>query len=164
MNNDVRSVAELRVLVGYLGEQVPAWWSSRFFGPQAATFLAPVFDRSCFLAQCQGVSAAAARLHDEFIGVGRALHLFRLPEVFEQAVASTLMDPQFEAQIGAHIASREQALARLQAIGRAARADEGPIVVGDWNDSPDEAWKTIAGLYHDAFGKGIKTFPYLREA
>ena len=38
MNNDVRSVAELRVLVGYLGEQAPAWWSSRFFGPQAAAF------------------------------------------------------------------------------------------------------------------------------
>lgn len=164
MNNDVRSVAELRVLVGYLGEQAPAWWSSRFFGPQAAAFLAPVFARSRFLAQCQGVSAAAARLHDEFIGVGRALHLFRLPEVFEQAVASVLMDPQFEAQIEVHIASREQALARLQAIGRAARADEGPIVVGDWNDALDEVLKTIAGLYHDAFSKGIKTFPYLREA
>ena len=26
------------------------------------------------------------------------------------------------------------------------------------------ATKTIAGLYHDAFSKGIKTFPYLREA
>jgi len=163
MNNDVRSVAELRVLVGYLGEQAPAWWSSSFFGPQATAFLAPVFARSRFLAQCQGVSAAAARLHDEFIGVGRALHLFRLPEVFEQAVASVLMDPQFEAQIGVHIGSREQALARLHAIGRAARADEGPIVVGDWSDSLDGALKTIAGLYYDAFAKEIKTFPYLRE-
>ncbi|MFP5402119.1 MAG: BrxE family protein [Gammaproteobacteria bacterium] len=163
MNDDAHSVAELRVLVGYLGEQAQMWWPSRFFGPEAAAFLAPVFARSRFLAQCQGVSAAAARLHDEFIGVGRAFHLFRLPEVFEQAVASVLMDPQFEAQVREHLASREQALARLEAIGTAVRVDEGPVVVGDWNDSLDEALKTIAGLYYDAFTKGVKTFPYLRE-
>lgn len=163
MIHEAKTAAELRVLVGYLGEQAPAWWSSQFFGTTATAFLTPVFSRSMFQAQCQGVTAAAARLHDEFIGHGRTLHLFRLPEVFEQSIAATLADPQFEAAAREMVSSKELALARLAALSSTATAAEGPVVVGDWSDSLDVAFKTIAGLYYDAFAKGIKTFPYLRE-
>lgn len=172
MTQLARLVTELRILVGYLGEQSPAWWSSQFFSPNAAAFLAPVFARTLFLAQCQGVTAAAARLHDEHIGVGRSLHLFRLPEGLEQAVAATLTDNAFEAGIRPHLAGREQALARLAALGKLTPASEGPVSVGEMADVLDgEAERLfgiqlqhLAGLYVDAFGKGIKTFPYLREA
>lgn len=163
MTHDAQTVAELRVLVGYLGEQAPPWWSSQFFSPDAAAFLAPVFARSLFQAQSQGVTGAATRLHDEFIGVGRSFHLFRLPEVFEQSVATALADPQFEAAVRPHIASREQALARLDELASAATANEGPMIVGDFDVTLDGALATIAGMYLDAFNKGIKTFPYLRE-
>lgn len=163
MTHEAKTAAELRVLVGYIGEQAPAWWSSQFFGTNATAFLTHVFSRSMFQAQCQGVTAAAARLHDEFIGHGRTLHLFRLPEVFEQSIAAVLADPQFEAEARELVSSKDHALARLSALSTTATAAEGPVVVGDWSDSLDGALKTIAGLYYDAFAKGIKTFPYLRE-
>lgn len=160
---EAKTAAELRVLVGYLGEQAPAWWPSQFFGATATAFLTPVFSRSMFQAQCQGVTAAAARLHDEFIGHGRTLHLFRLPEVFEQSIAASLADSQFQAAAREAVSSKDRALTRLSALSSKATTAEGPVVVGDWSDSLDGALQTMAGLYYDAFTKGIKTFPYLRE-
>jgi hypothetical protein len=38
------------------------------------------------------VKEAAARVHDEYIGVGKVYHLFRLPEHIEQALHSSLRD------------------------------------------------------------------------
>ncbi len=165
MTPDAQTIAELRVLVGYLGEQQPAWWPSQFFGPTAAAFLIPVFARSTALAQFQGVTAAAARKHEEHIGEGRTFHLFRLPEIFEQSAAGVFSDKAFEASIRASVASRDQALARLAELaGGTASASEGPVVVGDMTDELGDALKACAALYLDAFSKGIQCFPYLREA
>ncbi len=164
MSQDARIVSELRILIGYLGEQSPPWWPCQFFSQNAKPFLTPIFTRTLFQAQYQGVSAAAARMHDEHIGVGRSLHLFRLPEGLEQAVAAILTDPQFELEITPHLASRDLALARLASFATHTQASEGPVSVGEISDDLASQLKTIAGLYTDAFGKGIKTFPYLREA
>lgn len=172
MTHLARHVTELRVLVGYLGEQSPAWWPSQFFGPSAATFLLPMFARTLFLAQCRGVTEAAARLHDEHVGVGRSVHLFRLPEGLERAVSATLGDSAFEAEVRSHLADRQSALARLSALGESIAASEGPVSVGEMATVLEEGaaeqqfaaqLRRLAGLYVDAFGKGIKTFPYLRE-
>jgi hypothetical protein len=164
MTHDVRIITELRILVGFLGEQSPAWWPSQFFGQNAAAFLGPVFSRTLFLAQCQGATAAAARLHDEHIGVGRSVHLFRLPEGLEQGVANTLADAAFEAEVRSHLTGRDQALAKLTSLGTAMSATEGPVALGEMADQLATQLKSIAGLYADAFSKGIKTFPYMREA
>lgn len=163
MPHDARLITELRLLVGYLGERSPAWWPSQFFSPNAAAFLSPVFARTLFLAQSQGVTAAAARLHDERIGVGRNIHLFRLPEGLEQAVAASLTDSAFEAEIRPHLAGYDQALARLCSLGAVSAASDGPVSLGETVDNLAAQLKIIAGLYADAFGKDIKTFPYLRE-
>jgi len=86
MNPISTTIAELRVLVGYLGEKgQDNWWASDFLSTTAAAFLAPIFNRSLFLAQYQGATAAAAKVHDEAIGVGRIYHLFPLPIGIEQA-------------------------------------------------------------------------------
>lgn len=165
MIKDAKTIAELRVLVGYLGEQQPAWWPSQFFSTTAAAFLGPVFTRSMALAQYQGVTAAAARKHEEHIGEGRTFHLFRLPEIFEQSAASVLADKTFEGSLRSSIASREQALARLEELsGQVACASEGPVVVGDMGAELGDTLKYCAALYRDAFSKGIQCFPYLREA
>jgi hypothetical protein len=164
MNKDARTIAELRVLVGYLGEQAPAWWTSQFFSSNAAAFLRPVFGRSMPLAQYQGVTAAAARVHDEHIGVGRSFHLFRLPEVYEQSAAEAFADSAFTEGVYAGIKDREQALSRLESLSRAMTASEGPVVLGDLGESMADALPSLAGVYLDAFRKGIRTFPYLREA
>lgn len=164
MLQDVAAVTSLRVLVAYLGEQAPAWWSSQFFSPNAAAFLGPVFARTLFQAQCQGATAAAARLHDEHIGVGRAFHLFRMPEGVEQAIAANLVDSAFEKEIRPFLASRDQALQHLSGLAEDANASDGPVALGELSGDLDRKIKVMAGLYHDAFSKGIKTFPFLREA
>ena len=117
------------------------------------------------LAQYQGVTAAAARLHDEFIGIGgRTFHLFRLPEIYEQSAASALTDQMFVDQLRPCTTSKDEALARLAQLANAITANEGPQIVGDLDDDLPQALKIMAGLYLDAFRKGIKTFPFLREA
>ncbi|MNC81748.1 hypothetical protein D3C75_1349760 [compost metagenome] len=55
-------------------------------------------------------------------------------------------------------------MARLGQLACAGTATEGPQIVGDLDDDLTHALKTMAGLYLDAFRKGIKTFPFLREA
>ncbi|HEN8704802.1 TPA: BrxE family protein [Pseudomonas putida] len=165
MIKDAQTIAELRVLVGYLGEQQPTWWTSQFFSPTAIAFLGPVFTRTSALAQYQGVTAAAARRHEEHIGEGRTYHLFRLPEIFEQSSAAVFSDKDFEASVRALVTSRDQALTHLAELaGQTTSASEGPVVVGDLADELGNALKTFAALYLDAFRKGIQCFPYLREA
>lgn len=165
MIKDAKTIAELRVLVGYLGEQQPIWWPSQFFSPIASAFLGPVFTRSTVLAQYHGVTAAAARKHEEHIGEGRTFHLFRLPEIFEQSAAGVFADKDFEVSIRASVASRDEALVRLAELaGQVTSANEGPVVVGDLTDELGDALKSCAALYLDAFSKGIQCFPYLREA
>lgn len=163
MDRDSRTITELRILIGYLGEQAPVWWSSQFFSPSAVAFLSPIFARTLFQAQCQGVTAAAARLHDEHIGVGRIYHLFRLPEGVEQAVVATLADGVFASETRPHLGSREQALDRLATLSEQQSASEGPVALGALVDDLTAPLEAMAGLYLDAFSKGFKTFPYLRE-
>lgn len=165
MIKDAQAIAELRVLVGYLGEQRPAWWSSQFFSATASAFLGPVFTRSTLLAQYQGVTAAAARKHEEHIGEGRTFHLYRLPEIFEQSAAWVFSDKAFESRVRISVASRDQALGRLAELaGGPVSASQGPVVVGDLIDELSDALESCAALYLDAFNKGIQCFPFLREA
>ncbi|WP_234638187.1 BrxE family protein [Delftia tsuruhatensis] len=159
-----QSAAETRVLVGYLTEQQAAWFSSQFFGPRASAFLAPVFARTGFQAQCNGATAAAAHLHDEAIGVGRTHHLFRLPEVLEQGVAAAMADAQFVEQLRQHLTSCEVALARLETLAVPCTATEGAQVMsGDFYDEVEALLRSLAGVYVDAFRRGIKAFPFVRE-
>ena len=90
-----RQIAEnlvlLRMAVGAAGEDKGlAWWRSAFCGSMSGACLAPIFPKTVSLAALTGVTAAACRVHDEHIGVGRVLHLFRLPEDLEQAVYEVL--------------------------------------------------------------------------
>ncbi|WP_026338800.1 BrxE family protein [Thioalkalivibrio sp. AKL7] len=164
MIKDATTLAELRLLVGYLGEQEPTWWSSSFLSPTATAFLSPVFGRSAQQAQYQGVLEAARRVHDERIGVGRTLHLFHLPEGYEQAVASLVADRERGVELFAHADTPERAQARLETLSSTQPAEEGPVLVGDFGVELDVQLASIAGLYLDAFRRGFQTYPYLREA
>ncbi|NUA27440.1 BrxE family protein [Cupriavidus basilensis] len=165
MTNVFESAAEIRVLVGYLAEQHATWFSSQFFGPPASAFLAPVFTRTAFQAQCNGVTTAAARVHDEAIGVGRTHHLFRLPEVLEQGVAAALAETTFVEQLRQHLTAPDAALARLEVLSAPGAASEGAqVMAGEFVDGAEALLRDIAGVYLDAFRKGIKTFPFVREA
>ena len=165
MSTIVSIIAELRVLIGYLGEKDQAgWWNSQFFGTTAAPFLAPIFNRSLFLAQYQGATAAAAKIHDEAIGVGRIYHLFRLPIVLEQASATALNDASFVQALQTRLANRELALARLAELAeKVESASPGPVSLGPMSQDLRAELERAAGLYYSALTTGIQTFPYVRE-
>lgn len=165
MNTIATTIAELRVLIGYLGEKGHAnWWGSDFFGITAAAFLGPIFNRSLFLAQYQGATAAAAKVHDEAIGVGRIYHLFRLPIGLEQASADALNDASFVQTLQARLAIRESALARLAELAeKAESASPGPVSLGQMSQDLRAELQRAAGFYCAAFTSGIQTFPYVRE-
>jgi hypothetical protein len=165
MHTVATTIAELRALIGYLGEKGQAnWWGSDFFGITAAAFLGPIFNRSLFLAQYQGATAAAAKIHDEAIGVGRIYHLFRLPIGLEQASADALNDAAFVQTVQARLANRESALARLAELAeKAESASPGPVSLGQMSQDLKAELQRAAGFYCAAFTAGIQTFPYVRE-
>lgn len=165
MNTVARKISELRLLVGFLGEKRQAnWWASEFFSSTAAAFLAPIFNRSLFLAQYQGATAAAAKVHDEAIGVGRIYHLFRLPIGLEQTCADVLNDAIFVRALQAKLAGREQALARLAELAEKKEvALPGPVSLGQMSDDLAGDLLRSAGFYHSALVECIQTFPYIRE-
>ncbi len=158
-----KNLAALRTLVGYLGEREQfAWWPSAFFASGSAAFLAPLFARTQLLAQCNGVTQAAARIHDERIGVGQVYHLFRLPEDVEQSIHLALQDPARSARLMASIGSQGTALAHLREIAKAQHdASIGPVLVGRVGDlQTPEVVGVVAFHYHHGFTTGVQTFPY----
>lgn len=165
MNTVATTIAELRVLIGYLGEKSQVnWWSSEFFSPTAVAFLVPIFNRTLFLAQYQGATAAAAKVHDEAIGVGRIYHLFRLPIGLEQASADALNDAAFVQILQSRLANRELALTRLTELAeRQESALSGPISLGQMSEDLRIELQRAAGFYCSAITAGIQTFPYVRE-
>lgn len=160
-------VALLRAAVGLLGEREQhGWWQSGFFAAGSGAFLTPVFGRTALLAQCAGVTRAAARVHDERIGVGRVFHLFRLPEAAEQGLHQALQQPALAARLAETLATPDTALRQLQTLaGPAHSVLIGPALVGPAAAlGQTETWRAVAGLYAGAFAAGHQTFPFLTDA
>lgn len=156
-------LALMRAAVGYLGERDQrGWWQSSFFSAGSRAFLSPVFGRTQVLAQCAGITRAAALVHDERIGVGQVYHLFRCPEDLEQGVHRALQTADVTRRIGALVASPGTALAFLQEEARSAQAaGVGPTRVGDDHTLRDRrSWRTVAAHYVGAFRDGGDVFPY----
>jgi hypothetical protein len=131
--NLIEELARLRIVIGFLGEKDHfGWWQSSFFTPGSDAFLSPLFGRTKVLAQCNGVTRAAALVHDERIGVGNVYHLFRLPEDIEQGLHQTLHDPILGQAMKKVTTSRDSALDYLrQQADTMEHTGVGPIRVGD---------------------------------
>lgn len=165
-SNFLEQLAALRAAVGYLGEQgQSAWWPSSFFAPSSKAFLAPVFARTVFLAQCQGVRQAAAKVHDEHIGVGHVYHLFRLPEDLEQAIHRVLHDQEAVQRIACHVTDKSAAIAFLHDNGdSSAVAGVGPTRIAETAAIREkDAWRTAAGHYARTFDEGSQVYPYFAD-
>jgi len=130
----------MRLVVGYLGEKDQLnWWPSTFLNETTKKMLEFTFPRTTFLAQYEGVSASAAKVHDERIGVGETFHLFRLPEFLEKSLVNHLQTKSEEVHLKSAIHSKEKALEVLTTLaGRASLVDEGPVNIGGINDND---WK-----------------------
>lgn len=157
LNN--HDVCRLRVLVGYLGErQQSNWWPSSFLDRTSEAFLTPVFGHAVANARVTGLTEAARRVHDDAIGVGRAFHLFRLPETLEQELHRTMA----ASGNAAVVETAEAALEELKTLSSGEIAVKpGPVHVGPLNMLGDARWvPEVAGHYHAAFTAGVPSFPY----
>ena len=152
----------LRCVIGKLGEkESQGWWQSDFFSSSGSQFISPVFPRTGLLAKCQGVTVAAARLHDERIGVGKVFHLYRLPEEAELEIHKVLQDPSFVEKVEQHLSTTESTLAALSPNKNGNEVEEGPVIAGDLaNMDQSKNWKTVEALYRFGFDNNIKVFPY----
>jgi hypothetical protein len=160
-------LAKLRVVVGYLGEREQyAWWQSSFFSGGSQAFLAPIFARTQFLAQCSGVTRAAARVHDERIGSGHVYHLFRLPEDMEQDLHQLLHSAELTQEITLLTGDKEAALNFLQqAADFQTTTAIGPALIGDIGSLRDvTAWHIACAHYVHGLEQRAGIFPYFADA
>ena len=158
-------ITSLRLAVGLLGERdVAGWWMSGFTSPTSTAFLTPVFGRRALQARYQGVLEAARRVHDDRIGVGRALHPFRLPEPIEQRIHEALHSDEHE--LAGIVSSPDEARIVLDRLaGAPVQAKEGPTLMGLADMLDGTEWVAgAAALYSSAFAAGIQCFPYFRDA
>jgi len=159
------NLATLRLVIGFLGEKDQYhWWSSSFLNDTTKKMLEFTFPRTASLAQYEGVSAAAARVHDEMIGVGETFHLFRLPELIEKSLVNYVQTNTEESDLKTAIHSKENALEALTTLaGSASISEEGPVNIGGINDNDWQlSINKIASSYLTAFTNDKKAFPYLR--
>ena len=153
-------LAEIRTLVGFLGEKSQfGWWPSSFYSSQIDSFLTPVFPRTTQLAKYRGVSAAAQLVHDELVGKG-SYHLYRLPDRWERTAAEVTNG----LDVSEFVSSSEAALNRLRELSDGGESREGPVILGDFSDDVLEQFIVgAAGHYLRAFESDYRTYPYLRD-
>lgn len=161
----IKQLALLRIAVGLLGEQVqPRWWTSSFCGANGKAFLAPVFPRTQVLAQLHGVSAAAALVHDDHIGVGNAFHLFRLPEDLEQEIHG-VASGEAVGEISDVMHSADSAMQFIKnSAARVCKDAVGPVKVGQMTSLREaSSWRDVAAFYLSAFEGHKETFPFFSD-
>lgn len=158
----VLNIVKLRLAVGILGEKEQSnWWPSLWFTTNASSFLIPIYGERLDVARYHGVVEAARLVHDERIGVGRAFHLFRLPEGLERRLHEVVAQHK-ACQNFADLtepAMAENSLAELAANSR--EVSQGPVRAGDVGDLYGR--KCVGGLaayYRAAFEASQQTFPY----
>jgi hypothetical protein len=161
----IDKLISLRYLVGFLGEKSQyRWWASNFLNASTKKMLEFTFPRTANLAQYEAVSAAAAKVHDESIGVGKSYHLFRLPEFLEKALLSEIQTEKESAIFTAALTSKDSALEALSNLtGSASLNGEGPINIGQVNNNQmEQSIAQIASAYLQAFNENKKAFPYFQ--
>jgi hypothetical protein len=164
-NNLINKLAALRFTVGFLGEKPQHnWWSSNFLNASTKKMLEFTFPRTANIAQYEAVSAAAAKVHDKSIGIGKSFHLFRLPEFLEKSLLDEIRSATENNKFEAVISSKEVALATLNDLAASASlSGEGPINIGQVNDSQwEQSISQIASAYLQAFNANQKAFPYFQ--
>lgn len=167
MSKQLKNYFILRVIVGALGEiHQAAWWSTAFLNQTSEMFLNPIFIKTHHFAQYQGVKEAACRMHDEFIGVGRVYHLFRLPEEIEYELQNlVLSQPDLMRESFENLNDSQNLTAQLtQFAGDKKAAADGPIRIGDIKDlSKPAAIENLAQHYLGAFSENRKAYPYFAD-
>jgi hypothetical protein len=156
-------IVRLRMSVGLLGETAnPRWWSSTFVSTASQAFLTPIFGMRTQQARYQGLVEAARLVHDDRIGIGRAFHLFRLPDHVEHCIFEIT---QLNSGEVAAVETRDAADAILAELSAGeAPSREGPTMINAGEGVGGKEWVgEAAALYRSSFAKAVQCFPYFRD-
>jgi len=162
--DEVLNIIRLRNAIGLLGDnEHENWWPSLWFSSNATTYLSPIYGERTDIARYQGLVQTARIVHDSRIGIGRAFHLFRLPESLERRLHDALIKNNAISASGG-IPSKAHAQALLEDIAKPVDDKIGPIKVGNAADLESPTWtKVLAGHYLAAFKNSQQTYPYFSE-
>ena len=159
-------LAQLRILVAYLGESGDApWWPTQFTTAAGFEFMQGVFSKSWASAAIGGTVSAAREVHDERIGRSGTHHLFRFDGGLERDIHREILLADQDA-IAEFISDREKALDVLRGlVGQTVAASPGPVQVGQiGRERSSDAVSDMAAHYLDAFTRGVLVYPYFGEA
>ena len=132
--DEIVQIIKLRAAVGLLGEKDHGnWWPSLWFTSSAVSFLTPIYGKRLDAARYQSLVATARLVHDTRIGVGRAFHLFRLPETLERRLQHTVVQND-AIDIRQVTQDRDDAENLLDEIAKPVETGPGPIRVGSVSD------------------------------
>jgi hypothetical protein len=150
----------LRIAVAFLGERGQrAWWDTEFLSDIGRQYLRIIFPRTALQASVHSASVAAQRLHDERIGLGRVLHLFRLSHETEFRLHRLALEIDSE-QISQLLHLQKAELYLRKTAVKVAGAP-GPVKIGPLESALSEtSVGTLAGHYLTAFETGQPAFPY----
>ena len=161
-SQEVSALAQLRILVAYLGEtSTPPWWLTRFTTPAGVEFSRFNFSNTYVAAAISGTTLAARAVHDDRIGRKGTRHLFRFDAAMERVIHREILEAN-QTVLAELIKDRESALKRLLELARqTVDAPEGPVQVG-WlgEEEKEHALSDLAAHYLCGFLKGYLVLPY----
>ena len=158
----IRTLAKLRILVGYLGESEQCdWWRTSFLSPTGRRYLEFNFPRTVLSAGINSVSHAAKELHDRRIGRNGVFHLFRLPHAIEQDL-HLLLAGDFKDELNELIHGRDRAMKALAEVAEEEKSQsEGPTRISAISQMTHRpSLRKLAACYIGAFEGGKQAFPY----
>jgi len=166
MPADLETILSIRSTVLALGQKdAGEWWSCSFLTPHGERFLSSPFPRSAFWAALHSSSIAAARHHDDRIGTGGTVHLFRLGPELELRLRDKVLRDGWRMDYDEE-GGRDALLATLkdQEDESEDSPSAGPIRVSTPDRFPtSKTLAQVAGLYAAAFENEVQILPYGSE-
>lgn len=154
--------AQLRLLVGYLGQRRQfGWWDCEFLGSLGFRVLETIFPRTARTAALQSTTEVACTVHDRSLGRVGNYHLFRLPPALEDRLQQAIEALDWS-EAAKQIESPDIAMETLHRLADAiVKAPEGPVQVDvERRILTSTSIHELAAHYHSAFHDGIRCFPY----
>lgn len=162
MPAELDTLLSIRATVLALGQQGAGdWWSCSFLTPNGERFLASPFPRSAYWAALHSSSIAASRHHDDRIGVGGTVHLFRLGQELELRLRDRVLREGWRPDGGSEDSAA--LLEVLKTLAEPADSDttEGPVRISDARRfTGSKTLAQVAGLYTAAFENKCQILPY----
>lgn len=159
---------ELRVAVAFLGEKGQnGWWQTQFLQPTGQRFLEFIYPRSVFAACVNAASEAAKNFHDDRIGKGGVIHLFRLPPSLELRLHEHLLkDAATLRQLIGNANTAKALLERYRTkADQGSARPAGPVLVGGMSMIfSGKATSKFGEAYLRSIGSPNPVLPYLTGA